>query len=49
MVFPYKPDIDYTIRIFGTGHPIPERDALVYIDTVQIAPFVWHIFLEEMK
>lgn len=33
------------IVIFGTGHAIPYRpSSLVFIDTVQQGPLVWHIF-----
>lgn len=32
------------IRVFGTGHPIP--DNVVYINTIQEGQFVWHFFEE---
>ena len=28
-------------RVVGTGHDIPEG---VYVGTVQVPPFVWHLF-----
>lgn len=31
------------IGIFGTGNALPQL-SMRHIDTVQIAPFVWHIF-----
>lgn len=32
-------------RIYGTGRPIKEDPAdLNYIGTVQVGPFVWHVF-----
>lgn len=33
------------IKIFGTGHPIPNR-GLEYIDTYSNEAFVWHVFKE---
>jgi hypothetical protein len=33
------------IRIFGTGHGIPDADN-DYIGTVQMGPLVWHVFEE---
>jgi len=33
------------LRIYGTGRPIEEDPAdLDYIGTVQMGPFVWHVF-----
>lgn len=36
------------LRMFGTGHPIPveELSELIYFDTVQDHPFVWHVFVQ---
>ena len=31
-------------RLFGTGQPIGNTDTLEYVGTVQIEPFVWHLF-----
>jgi hypothetical protein len=36
-----------TFRIIGTGHDIEEYDSLVFIDTVQTPPYVWHVFEEK--
>jgi hypothetical protein len=37
-----------TIRIFGTGHTIPDRLNLEYIDTILVMneQLVWHIYKE---
>lgn len=36
---------EYTaIRIYGTGDPIPDEDALSYIGTVQYNGYIWHVF-----
>ena len=35
---------DRIIRILGTDHPFPDYDNCVFISTVVIAPFVWHVF-----
>jgi hypothetical protein len=37
-----------TIRIVGTGKPMPEGEGiyLAYIGTVQMLPYVWHIYEE---
>ena len=33
------------IRVYGTGRPIEEPlESLNYIGTVQVGPFVWHVF-----
>lgn len=32
------------IYIFGTGHPVPRRTDLRFIDTVQAGRLVWHVF-----
>lgn len=34
------------IRIYGTGHPIPEADKLQYVNTWFLArkQLVWHVF-----
>lgn len=44
-VNPKAPLSRRTIRIFGTGHPVPD-EPLVFIDTVQMAggALVWHVF-----
>jgi hypothetical protein len=38
-----------TIRIYGTGQPIPDYECppKKHIGTVQEGPLVWHIFEEE--
>ena len=33
-----------TIRIIGTGHPIPDAGQLYFISTVQQEDLVWHVF-----
>ncbi len=38
--------VPQTLRIFGTGHPIPTDERLLYLDTVIMSQFVWHIFLK---
>lgn len=30
------------LRIFGTGHPVP--DGYAYLATIQYGQFVWHLF-----
>lgn len=47
LVDPEKPLVDRHIKVFGTGHEIP--DGLKYIGTFQedslaIGHFVWHVF-----
>jgi hypothetical protein len=43
LVDPEEKMVKRTIRIFGTGHPIPE-DEIGYVGTVIQGMFVWHIF-----
>ncbi len=45
MVNPEKPSHDVEIRVFGTGHPLPDGigDAC-YLGTFQHGVFVWHVF-----
>ena len=31
-------------RIYGTGNPGPSKAIEEYLGTVQIPPFVWHVF-----
>lgn len=33
-----------SFRLFGTGHPVENADTLEYVGTIQIEPFVWHLF-----
>lgn len=33
--------------VYGTGHSIP--DHLVYVSTVFIHPFVWHVFTKDLR
>ena len=40
------PIIQHGIIIVGTGHRVPE-DAEDFIGTVQVGPFVWHVFTQE--
>lgn len=37
-----------TIRIVGTGHPLPKDKSFQYIDTAQFSEgrLVWHVFIE---
>lgn len=37
---PYRP---LSIYIVGTGQPMPEEH-IIYIDTIQAGPYVWHVF-----
>lgn len=30
------------LRVFGTGHPIP--DEATYVGTAPSAPFIWHVY-----
>lgn len=34
--------------IYGTGESIPEIEKK-YLDTVQVGPYVWHVFKKEQK
>lgn len=35
-----------TVRIVGTGNPFEgTEDGLDYVGTVQVPPFVWHVFV----
>jgi hypothetical protein len=45
MVNSSKPERQYKIRIFGTGHEIPDAYAMSYLGTVQDhTGLVWHVF-----
>lgn len=33
-----------TIITVGTGHDCPGADEVLFIDTVVVDPFVWHVF-----
>ncbi len=35
---------DQRLVVVGTGHPLPDEGNLIYIDTTQVGPFVWHLF-----
>ena len=43
---PHLGSVTHTIRVFGTGQPVPDNDCLKYIGTVQThgGQLVWHIF-----
>lgn len=43
-VDPTRSEEERIIRIVGTGHPIPNYDRLTHLGTVQMPPFVWHVF-----
>jgi hypothetical protein len=43
-VFTNSPLVPLRLRIVGTGHPIDFFGE--YVGTVQMPPFVWHIFRE---
>lgn len=47
MVDDQQPTEPRTIRVIGTGHPIPDADRLDYIGTYQLhgGALVFHIFL----
>ena len=36
-------------RVFGTGNDNFDDKNLEYLDTVQIGPFVWHVFEEAVE
>jgi len=38
-----------TVRIFGTGNPIAHGFTLDYIASVQMRPYVWHIYEDGRK
>ena len=42
----YDSTDDLTIYLFGTGHPIPSylKRAMIFVGTVIIDPFVWHVY-----
>lgn len=43
-----RENVPITLRIFGTGHPLPiEEENLTYLDTVIMEHFVWHIFIKD--
>jgi len=35
-------------HIYGTGHNIDNDIPMVFISTVQVGPFVWHVFEETL-
>jgi hypothetical protein len=37
------PKVSLHLRIYGTGEPLPNNPGL-FLKTVQISPFVWHVF-----
>lgn len=41
---PKAPRVTRTFIIVGTGQPLRDEEVKQYIGTVQIRPFVWHIF-----
>ena len=42
------PTENLTIRIVGTGNPLPEKCIeSKFLGTVTMPPFVWHVFLED--
>lgn len=43
IVDPDAPKETRSFRVIGTGNPI-ENDMREYIGTVQMPPFVWHLF-----
>lgn len=38
------PMAERTIFVVGTGNPLPQDGDLVFVGTLCIHPFVWHIF-----
>jgi hypothetical protein len=44
LVDPSADRVSRTIRVRGTGHPIAEELEPLYVGTVLMPPFVWHIF-----
>lgn len=46
LVDPDEPEVEYSIRIIGTGHPIKSEDirGKAFYGTVQQGRFVWHIW-----
>lgn len=47
LVDPTKVPHEYTVRVYGTGHPIDEKLEQVHIGSVLKGPFVWHVFWQE--
>lgn len=45
-VFTDAPDEQRQIHMYGTGQKLPEMTKLMYLGTVQMGAFVWHIFEE---
>ncbi len=43
LVDPNEPAEDRHLRIYGTGHPVPDEPG-TYLATVQDGSFVWHVF-----
>ena len=46
MVDPDQPRTDRRFVVWGTGHRHSDAEKLTYIGSVQMGPFVWHIFEE---
>lgn len=42
-----QPVVDHTVRVIGTGHPIPDPERLHYVGTYQLdgGALVFHVFL----
>lgn len=43
MVNPQHPHAEHTVRIVGTGHPLPEEPG-DFINSVMMDQYVWHVF-----
>jgi hypothetical protein len=44
MVDPSEDQVDQVIRVYGTGTPFDGGLEQAHVGTVQIGPFVWHVF-----
>ncbi len=46
MVDPDARMFPVTVYVIGTGNPVPsEVNTAIYVDTVQLNGFVWHVFV----
>lgn len=46
IVDPFRVKIWKTVRVFGTGHEIPESVENRHIGSFVQGPYVWHVFID---
>ena len=46
LIDPKAPNVQKMVRIYGTGNPYDGDLEQFHVGSVQIGPFVWHVFWE---